>query len=71
MSLKYVFGTIMGSGDTACNVLVCAETLGYNNTVSLCKQPPYYMYSMRYNHVIIFGKTPTEYNINFFVVISM
>ena len=26
MSLKYDFGNTLGSGDTACNVLVCAET---------------------------------------------
>ena len=37
-SLKDVFGTTLGSGDTACNVLVCAETcviLCYNNVIKV------------------------------------
>ena len=42
-SLKYVFGTTLGSGarDTACNVLVCAETcviLCFNNAIKVIMQ---------------------------------
>ena len=41
MSLKYVFGTTLGSGDTACNVLVYAETcviLCCNNAIKVIMQ---------------------------------
>ena len=40
-SLKYVFGTTLESGDTACNVLVYAGTcviLCYNNAIKVIMQ---------------------------------